>query len=228
MVGLLLTESSFPTDDGGLQVLEETTRHTHLVHYVFSRVRGPVNDQRHQEYRLMLVGLFADTHDHLDNLRQSVAQFNRRGCELVIFAGDLVSTFAVPPLRKLNCPLLASFGDNEGNRVGIRGGMEIVGEIHDPPFGYRSTDGTRFLITHQLELLRRDYDGCDVVVYGHTHRPAIHHDIHGRLFVNPGEASGWTYNRPSIAWLDTQTMQAEIVWLSRRVQSPESRAESRE
>ena len=30
----------------------------------------------------MIIGLFADTHDHLDNIRRSVAEFNRRNCEL--------------------------------------------------------------------------------------------------------------------------------------------------
>ena len=161
----------------------------------------------------MVIGLFADTHDHIDNLRLSVAEFNRRNCDMVVFAGDLVSTFAVPPLRQLNCPLVASFGDNEGNKIGIRGGMEIIGEIHDPPFGYRLPDGTRVLITHQLELLQKDYRGCDVVVYAHTHRPSIHRVPDGPLFINPGEVSGWSFNRPSIAQLNTATMQAEIVWL---------------
>ncbi len=162
----------------------------------------------------MIIGLFADTHDHLDNIRRCVEHFNRQSCDLVIFAGDLVSTFAVPPLRKLDCPLLASFGDNEGNRIGIRGGMEIIGEIHEPPFGYRAADGTRFVITHQLELLGKNTAGSDVVVFAHTHRPLIRRDGTGPLFINPGEASGWTYGRPSVAQLDTSTMSAEIVWLS--------------
>lgn len=161
----------------------------------------------------VLVGIFADTHDHLDNLRRCVTQFNQRSCDLVIFAGDLVSTFAVPPLRRLNCRLLASFGDNEGNRVGIRGAMEIIGEIHDPPFGYKAPDGTRMLITHQFELLRNDFGGCDVVIYAHSHRPSIRHAPGRPLLINPGEASGWTYGQPSIAMLDTATLQAEIVWL---------------
>ncbi len=53
----------------------------------------------------MQIGLFADTHDHLDRLRQAVALFNQRGCDLVLFAGDLVSTFAVPPPRQTTCSL---------------------------------------------------------------------------------------------------------------------------
>lgn len=164
----------------------------------------------------MLVGLFADTHDHLDNIRAAVLEFNRRECDLVIFAGDLVSTFAVPPLRQLRCPLLSCFGDNEGNKLGISGGMEVIGSVHEPPFGFQAADGTRFLITHQLDLLRHDYGDCDVVVYAHTHRPVIHVDDQKRLFINPGETCGWTYNRPSIAQLDTTTKEAEIIRLAPR------------
>ena len=162
----------------------------------------------------MRIGIFADTHDHIDNIIRAVHEFNRRDCDLVVFAGDLVSTFAVPPLRMLNCQLLGSFGDNEGNKVGIQGGMEIVGVMAEPPFGFQTADRTRILVTHQLELLRRDYAGCDVVIHGHTHRAKIECDRAGRLFVNPGETSGWTYRRPSIAVLETEPLEAEIVWLS--------------
>ncbi|MDA1055812.1 MAG: YfcE family phosphodiesterase [Planctomycetota bacterium] len=161
----------------------------------------------------MRVGIFADTHDHLDNIRLAVAEFNRRGCEVVIFAGDLVSTFAIPPLRKLNCRMIASFGDNEGNKVGIRGGMTIIGEIGDPPFCFRLGDGTRVLLTHQRELIRGAVDGADLIVYAHTHKPRIHRDEADRLWINPGETSGWTYGKPSIVILDTDPMDAEIVWL---------------
>lgn len=163
----------------------------------------------------MLIGLFADTHDHLDNLRRAVARFNELGCELVVFAGDFVSTFAIPPLRKLNCPLVASFGDNEGNRTGIRGGLRIIGQVADPPFGFRAGDGTRLLVTHQRELLRGMEEGADVIVYAHTHRPRIARDAAGRLWINPGETSGWTYGKPSIALLDTSTMEAEVMGLAK-------------
>lgn len=161
----------------------------------------------------MRIGVFADTHDHLDNIRRVVREFNQRECDLAVFAGDFVSTFALPPLRKLNCRLIASFGDNEGNRIGIRGGMQIIGDIGDPPFGFRTSDGVRILLTHQFELLREMTEGSDVVIYGHTHKPSIRRDETGRLFLNPGETSGWTYRKPSIAILETQPLAAEIVWL---------------
>ena len=161
----------------------------------------------------MRLGVFADSHDHVDNVRHAVAEFNRRACELVIFAGDFVSTMVVPPLRDLNCRLVASFGDNEGNKLGLEGGVRILGTLGEPPFGFRAADGTRILVTHQLELLKGDYHGCDLVVFAHTHRPYAARKPGGPLFVNPGETSGWPYREPSIAIVETATLEAEIVRL---------------
>ncbi len=157
--------------------------------------------------------IFADTHDHLANILLAVDRFNDARCDYVIFAGDLVSTFAIPPLRKLKCPMIASFGDNEGNKLGICGGMEIIGEIGEPPFCFRAPDGTRFLITHQFELARDLIEGSDVVVYAHTHRPRVSRDEAGRLLINPGETSGWSFGEPTIVLLETEAMQARIVQL---------------
>lgn len=159
----------------------------------------------------MKVGIFADTHDHLEHIRRAVELFNRHQCELVVFAGDFVSTFAIPPFRRLTCPLIASFGDNEGNKLGIYGGMEIIGTVGEPPFGFAVADGTRFLLTHQRELVRGVEEGSDVIVYAHTHRAQVHRDEAGRLWINPGEASGWSYGRPTVALLDTATRSVEIL-----------------
>lgn len=161
----------------------------------------------------MRIGVFADSHDHLDNIRRAVAVLNENACELVVFAGDVVSTIAIPPLRQLSCPLVGCFGDNEGNRVGIRGGMSVVGRLVEPPFGFSAADGTRILVTHQRELLRGQTEGSDVVIFGHTHRASIWHDRDGRLFINPGETGGWTYGQPSVAILETRPLQAKLVSL---------------
>ncbi|QDT16512.1 YfcE family phosphodiesterase [Alienimonas californiensis] len=167
----------------------------------------------------MLVGIFADAHDHADNVRRTVRFFNETGVGLVLFAGDLVSPLVVPPLRKLHCPLVACFGDNDGNRRGIEGGMRVVGPIGDPPFCVTAPDGTRFLLCHQLsevrELLRDapppEEGGPQVVVYAHTHRHAVAKDSVGRLFVNPGECGGWVTRTPSVAIVETTSLEAKIV-----------------
>ena len=160
----------------------------------------------------MRIGIFADTHDHLDHIRLAVSVFNELGCEHVLFAGDLVSTLATPPLRKLNCPITACYGDNEGNKPGLQAGFTILGTLAEPPVHFRSPDGVRFVIAHMLNQIVSDSDGqFEVAVYGHTHRPRIHHDSQGRLFINPGETSGWTFQRPTVAVLETSSLEARII-----------------
>lgn len=159
----------------------------------------------------MRIGVFGDAHDHLDNVRRAVAEFNRRRCALVLFAGDLVSPMVVPALRRLNCRFIGCFGDNDGNRTGILGGMTVVGEIGEPPFGVLTADGTRILLTHTPESAREFARDFQVVISAHTHRPKIARDEEGRLYLNPGETSGWTFRKPSIAILETRPLHAEIV-----------------
>ena len=163
----------------------------------------------------MRFGIFADSHDHLDNIRRVVEIFNDAACDYVLFAGDLVSTFAVPPLRKLRCPLVGCFGDNEGNKPGLLAGMSIVGQIGEPPLGFRAPDGTRFVIAHMQRQLRGLAGEFDVAIFGHTHKPRIQRDERGRLWINPGETSGWTFDRPSVVLLKTPSMEVEVVDVQR-------------
>lgn len=161
----------------------------------------------------MIIGIFADSHDHLDNIRRVVSVFNAEQCELVLFAGDLVSSFAVPPLRQLKCPFIGCFGDNEGNKPGVLAGMKIIGTMGEPPFGFQTADGRKILLTHFDRSLRRLDGEFDVAVFAHSHKPSITHDEQGRLFINPGETSGWSHGKPSVALLDTATMEAKIIYL---------------
>lgn len=174
----------------------------------------------------MRVGIFADTHDHLPNIRRAVERFNDEQVELVLFAGDLVSTFAVPPLRKLRAPLVACFGDNEGNKPGLLAGFRLVGQLSEPPVRFTSECGTRFVLAHMKRQLRGVDDAFDVAVFGHTHKPRIERDENGRLLINPGETSGWTFGRPTIVLLDTLSQAARIVELAESVAAVQSPAYS--
>lgn len=164
----------------------------------------------------MRIGIFADIHDHLDNIRLAVERFNAEEVELVLFAGDLVSTFAVPPLRNLKAPLVACYGDNEGNKVGLKSGFGLVGQLSEPPVYVTTEDGTRFVLTHMKRQLRGLDADYDVAVFGHTHKPRIETDDRGRLLINPGETSGWSFGRPTIVLFETTTREATIVELTGR------------
>ena len=101
----------------------------------------------------MQIGIFADSHDHLNNIRRAVQVFNDAECEYVLFAGDLVSTFAVPPLRRLGCPLVAAFGDSEGNRIGLQAGFSILGTQYsgNSVFWFKIRNSKQFNLKREMQ-----------------------------------------------------------------------------
>jgi putative phosphoesterase len=159
----------------------------------------------------MRIGIFADAHDHLDNIRLAVERFNAEQVEVVLFAGDIVSTIAVPPLKRLKCKVVACFGDNEGNKIGLRSGFSLVGTIDEAPVRYTANDGTRIVIVHMKRQLRGLAEEFDIQVVGHTHKARIEREENGRLLINPGETSGWSFGRPTIAVLETTTREVRII-----------------
>ncbi|MEZ6061602.1 MAG: YfcE family phosphodiesterase [Planctomycetaceae bacterium] len=161
----------------------------------------------------MKIGILADIHDNVDNLRHAIRLLNAVPCEVVLIAGDFVSPLVVPSLRKLTGRVIACFGDNDGNQTGIAGGMTIVGTLGYPPLCYRTPDGVRILMAHQLQDVRDCIDEADVIVFAHTHRSSIATDRSGRIFINPGEVGGWMFREPSVAVLDTVEKRAEILRL---------------
>ena len=159
----------------------------------------------------MRVGLFGDAHDHIDNVRHAVNEFNKVHCELILFAGDFVSPLVIPPLRHLNGKFIACWGDNDGNRTGIKRGLEIVGDIGEPPFCIQTKDGARILLTHAPEKARGHLDNIDVVVTSHTHRSHLTRSASGQVIINPGECSGWVSREPKIAILETETKEVQFI-----------------
>ena len=69
----------------------------------------------------MIVGLMADSHDHLFRIRDALDFFKKKKIELLLHAGDYVAPFAVRELKKLSCPFVGVFGNNDGEREGNAG-----------------------------------------------------------------------------------------------------------
>ena len=158
----------------------------------------------------MRIGIFSDTHDHLDHIAEAVRRFDQMGVGLVCHAGDFVSPFALRSLRDLKCRVVAVLGDNDGNPLGLSAGFTVLGRILNPPHAFTVED-LKCLVMHRpdgLESLVKSQD-YDLIVYGHTHRAEIRRE--GRTTViNPGEGSGWTSGRATAAWFETGSREAEI------------------
>lgn len=162
----------------------------------------------------MLIGLIADTHDHIQHIQQAVDIFRDRGIELVIHAGDYCSPFTIPLFKGL--PFQGVLGNNDGDLYLLMQkfceiGARLAGGFLELEVDNRSLaayHGTYQGITIALYKCG-DYD---VVISGHTHE-AFAEKRGGTLAVNPGTAHGFD-GYATIALLDTDMMDVEIVELT--------------
>ena len=118
----------------------------------------------------MKIGVMSDSHDNLPLIRRALERFEAEGVECLIHAGDFVAPFAVKEILKFKGAAHGCFGNNDGEKAGIR---KLWPAVAYPPCELR-LGGRRILLTHDEaslarvpELLRR----AEVVIVGHTHKP---------------------------------------------------------
>jgi len=159
----------------------------------------------------MKIGAISDTHDNVTKILQAVDFFNKQEeLEVVLHAGDFVSPFAVAALAGLKCRLVAVFGNNEGEKIGVAKNFEGLGDLY-MNFASIEVGNRKIAIAHYPELAEAlaKGDGFDIVVYGHTHEIDIHKDRQ-TLVINPGECGSWLTGKSTIATIDLETLEAEI------------------
>ncbi len=157
----------------------------------------------------MLIGVISDTHDHLTTIDRAIDVFDQRGVQAMIHPGDLVAPFAARQLLKYNGPIYVTYGNNDGEREGLR---KILPQITDGPLKI-TMGGKKILVHHFIEWCSQsDIDEADIVITGHTHE-AVSREHNGTLLLNPGECCGWVNDRATVGLLDTEAMSMEIVEL---------------
>ena len=154
----------------------------------------------------MLIGVISDTHDRLPMIDAALDLFARRAVDAVIHPGDFVAPFAVRSLLKYKGPLYATYGNNDGERAGLK---TLMPQVVDGPLRL-SLDGHSILVHHFIDWCdTKDIDQSDIIITGHTHEVVNHFD-RGKLFLNPGECCGWVHGRCTVALLDTDSPSAEV------------------
>jgi putative phosphoesterase len=138
------------------------------------------------------IGVLSDT--HLSKVTEEFEEIHRRflaGLDLVLHAGDFVSDEIV------------DFLDSEGFH-GVHGNMDpgIVRE-RLPSKKVIECGSSRIALIHGWgppegleERIWPEFKGVDVIVYGHSHRPA-NHVKEGILLFNPGTAVGYSRSGPN-------------------------------
>lgn len=160
----------------------------------------------------MRIGILADTHDNLVNIRKFLTLFRERGVELVLHAGDFVSPFTAEPFKEAGFKIIGVFGNNDGDKLYLMERYRGVGELFLGPHELELA-GRKILLTHEPRALEALVSSgrYDLVVYGHTHRAELRE---GRpLVVNPGEAGGWLTGRATCVLVDLSSLRAELLSL---------------
>ncbi len=172
----------------------------------------------------MKIGVIADIHDNIDNLQKAFAVLKREKVAKVLFAGDLSAPFTISYFKQLTLPVLAVFGNNEGDHLGI---MRIITELK-LDFRYAPKQGIMWDLTiggkhvalyhgHQQEITNCITNSklYDIVVTGHTHYSQL--KIIGKtLWLNPGCICGYvgleqTPVKPSLATINLETNKVDII-----------------
>jgi hypothetical protein len=157
-----------------------------------------------------LIGLITDTHDNKESVEKAVTLFNERDLGLVLHGGDYIAPFNAKWMAGLRMPFMGVFGNNDGERFGLRTQFESLGPIHRAPFSFEH-HGKRMLLLHEPDEVDAlaSSGKFDVILYGHTHKIDLRNGP--PLVVNPGEAGGWVTGRCTVGILNLDSMCTEIV-----------------
>lgn len=166
---------------------------------------------KHQD--INMIGIMSDSHDNLDAIRKAVKLFNSKDLDIVIHAGDLISPFTATEFQKLDPELVAVYGNNDGEREGLKSAFKDTCLLED--FKEISVEGWKFSIIHGtnpaiVDSLRKS-GNYDVVIRGHTHKLEV---LNGNtMLINPGELCGYVSSKQTVVLLNTDDLSFEVIYL---------------
>lgn len=137
----------------------------------------------------MIVGVLSDT--HVPSAAQSLPPviFDIfKDVELILHAGDIVELSVLDELRAL-APVEAVAGNMDVSEVRASLPQKKIMTLGQYRVGL--THG-KYKIAVQQELIRKEFDFVDLIVYGHSHTP-FWGQIDGIYFLNPGSPTDRRY-----------------------------------
>ncbi len=152
----------------------------------------------------MKIGIIADTHDNIPKIKKALALFKKRDCGIIIHAGDVIAPFAAKALKAAKIPIYAVYGNNDGEKQGLKDLLDIVDGPRVLKVGER-----KIVVAHsEAQVTDQHREGADLVIVAHTHVAQVKREDRP-LLLNPGEAGGWLYGKTSVAIVDTGRLAIE-------------------
>ena len=158
----------------------------------------------------MKIGVLSDTH-----LNEPHAGFKRmieshfKDVDRIVHAGDFVDWTVAEYLSGLK-ELMAVCGNMDPDPIRKAFPRKKVVEVENFKIGLIHGGGAPFGIE---ERIRKEFDGVDAIIYGHTHTP-VSHQVKGVYFFNPGSVTRPSIGRPTIGILQVgEKIEGEIILL---------------
>ena len=115
------------------------------------------------------LAIISDTHlPRGDRALPSACRERLRAADLILHAGDFVEVEILDALEALGPPVYAVAGNVDGPAVRARLAVELVVEVGEVRIAMVHDAGHA---AGRLERQRRRFDGCDALVFGHSHIP---------------------------------------------------------
>jgi len=163
----------------------------------------------------MKIAIIADIHENFHNLVLFLKQIKQYDIKKIIFLGDFMNNGIAKVLASSDVPVIAIWGNNDGDRVAItktslskQSNMAIGFDTYD----FLEIDNRKIFITHYPLLAKpmAKSGEFDAVFYGHNHRKNMD-KVNDCIILNPGEISAHKTGNASFAIYDTKTNDAEII-----------------
>jgi putative phosphoesterase len=152
----------------------------------FNKINNSLN-----QVKSIKIGVISDTHiqDKSEHIPQVVLNAFKQ-VNLIIHAGDMVSLGVIDELKSVCAKVVVVVGNMDQDAVRKRYPVKQVLEILGQRVGLMHGAGP---VLNLPELLKDAFkeDDCDLIIFGHSHRP-MNERIGGVLFFNPGSAMDLT------------------------------------
>jgi uncharacterized protein len=158
---------------------------------------------------MWIIGVMSDSHDNIKAIKKAIEYFNRENVELVLHAGDIISPFTAQEFLHLDSPLIAVYGNNDGEKEGLRLAFQNMCYLED--FKEISVENRQIALFHGtngaiIESLSSS-GRYDVVVHGHSHQVEIKKEE--TLTINPGETCGYLTGNKTVVLLEPADLSYE-------------------
>ena len=159
----------------------------------------------------MKIGIMADTHDNLVNTKKAINIFNQEKIDYLFHAGDFVSPFTAREIRNIRCPFAGVFGNNDGDKLFLTNQFKGIGPIYPEPYKI-SIEDKKFIMFHKDDIISdlAKSQAYDIIIYGHTHKVDLYKEEKTTV-INPGECGGWLTGKSTIAILDSNDLNVQII-----------------